>query len=111
VVLDSDYREYTIILKLELSFDNELKVTNLKLVLTKDITESTDMITVNFECVSNFSVKELGGGISQLLYLRIKDIKDKQWDRANYEVSEFERDSIYFLCQNVKITHKSMLQE
>lgn len=105
--IDSGYSQYKIISKLEFNIDFEAKIYNLKLVLSKDNIESLDTICMNFGCVSNFSVKELGGGINQLLYLQIKDIRDRQWDRVNYEVSEFERESIYFFCQDVKITRLS----
>ncbi|MBC7880095.1 MAG: hypothetical protein H7Y37_02070 [Anaerolineae bacterium] len=105
--INSEYHQYKIISKMEFNIDFEAKIYNLKLVLAKDDIESSDTIRMDFGCVSNFSVKELGGGINQLLYLQIKDIRDRQWDRVNYEVSEFERESVYFFCQDVKITRFS----
>lgn len=54
--------------------------------------------------VSRLSLSGFGGGLTQLLCLRIRSVEDKGWDRVNFVVEDLERQSIWFECRDFQIT-------
>lgn len=75
----------------------------LTLTLMTDEARPADEIEATFFDVANLSLRDFGGGITQLLQLAIEDISQLGLDRTGYRVSELERDSISFTCRLVAI--------
>ena len=63
----------------------------------------SSVIRVQFCGVSNLSLREFGGGMTQVPDLNIEDIHERQWSNVVYRVTESERESISFLCSDVSI--------
>src|SRR5258706_15909865 len=53
--------------------------------------------------VTNLSLQDFGGGLTQLMSLRVEDVSGRQWDRIAYSVTELKHESIAFLCRDVSI--------
>ena len=78
-------------------------VCDLTLDLAKGSTAGSEAISIKFIDVSGLQLNEFGGGINQLCRLDIVDVGHRQWDRINYEVWDFETETIRFLCRDLKI--------
>jgi len=59
-------------------------------------------LSVTFEDVSNLRLFDFGGGLTQIMYLNVVDIRDRQLDRACFEVSDHERQAISFACRSIR---------
>lgn len=82
-------------LRLEFSVDADSGVCRLILDLAPSQTQDTRTLRAGFVDVSNLSIREFGGGLTQVVDLAVEDISDKQLDRIKYEVKELERESQY----------------
>jgi hypothetical protein len=60
---------------------------------------------VDFMDVSGVSLKEIGGGMTQFMLLKIEDVSKYQLDRIQYKISEIEHGRISFSCQAFKIAN------
>jgi hypothetical protein len=96
-------RGYTNLVRLDFSVDQFTYVCVLTIDLTKDDPDSPGYVRAYFTGVSNLSIKNIGGALTQLQMLTINNISDRQLDRVNYEVSELEHDSLSFVCQSFRI--------
>ena len=94
---------FSVLRRLEFFVQPRTGVTTLVVDLVRDDSERAEAVRATFEGVSNLSAQNLGGGLTQLLYLVVEDIKDQQLDRLRYSVCEAERDSIRFLCRTVAV--------
>jgi hypothetical protein len=94
---------FTILERLEFFVEPGSGIGTLLLHLSRDSSTNTDMVRARFDGVTGLSAKNLGGGLTQLLYLVVEDIRDQRLDRLNYAVAEVEKDSIRFMCRDVFI--------
>jgi hypothetical protein len=76
----------------------------LDLVLAKGMAGSSDSVRMHCEAVSQFEVKGFGGGHTQLLYLVVEDVSDRQWDRVRFRVGDAEDDKMSFYCNAVVVS-------
>ena len=100
--LNDKWRGFTTVLRLEFSVELPSGSCTLSLELMRGV-EKGDVLAVEFLDVAALSLKDFGGGMTQLLLLRVDDIMDKQLDRRNYEVRELERDSLSFVCRDFRV--------
>ena len=94
-------RGFTILLSLEFVTEIESGVCTLSLLLAESEERGARTIRAEFDGVANLYLRNIGGGLSQLLLILIKDISDRQLDRIQYEVKEMERDSLSFFCRAI----------
>ena len=92
---------FTVLLQLAFAALDEASTYRLPLELAESESVGSSAISVTFDDVSNLCLSEFGGGLTQLLHLRIVDIRDRQWDRSKFEVSEVERQVISFRCRSI----------
>ena len=65
--------------------------------------EADTAIDVVLVDVAGLTVRDLGGGLPQLLLLTVEDISMEQRDRANYRIRELERGSIECVCRAIDV--------
>ena len=97
-------RGFTVLVCLNFSVELESGKCHLILDLAESEIIGAKSIRAEFSGVSNLCLKNLGGGINQLLCLAIEDIRDRQLDRISYQVQELEEDSLSFYCQSLSIS-------
>ena len=93
---------YTVLRSLKFEVDASDGRCLLRLKLEKDESE-TDAIQAEFTGVADLSLRNFGGGLTQLLYLAIEDISAHQRDRVHYRVRDLERDMISFVCDGLSV--------
>jgi hypothetical protein len=98
--IDQELRGYTVVLALTFTADTASGICNLNVQLARDEAPRSDAIEAEFIDVGQLSLREFGGGLTQLLYMRVYDISERGLDRAKLQVEELERDSIKFECRS-----------
>jgi hypothetical protein len=76
----------------------ESGICNLALELARDEGYPAEVLRIVFSDVSSLQMREMGGGLTQILCLSIEDRKEEQLDRKRYFVSELETQNISFWC-------------
>jgi hypothetical protein len=88
---------------LELSTEADTGSCKLILHLGASETIRGRAVLAEFTEVRNLCIQNIGGGLTQLEFLLIENISDRQMDRVNYSVKEMERDAMSFLCQGIDV--------
>lgn len=104
--LNKYFEQYTIVHRMHFDMNSETLKYGLFLNLLKDEVDTDDSISIYFEGISHFSLKEFGDGLSQFELLYIRKIKEFVAEGLNYEVSELEEENISFLCEDVQFLDK-----
>jgi hypothetical protein len=60
------------------------------------------LLNLRFRGVQNLKLT-FGGQLTQIIGFDISDISQRQWDRLNWEVTDFENGRIHFYCREVEI--------
>jgi hypothetical protein len=64
-------------------------------------------VSVLFIGLSGLRLADVGHGVAELRCLRVRDLSDRQWDRAPYEVVDLDdaggQGSLRFFCQRVEV--------
>jgi hypothetical protein len=60
-------------------------------------------VTIAFDDVSNFSLKDFGGGPVQIMGFDILFVGDRGFEGINYEVEDYEDGRIHFFCGGVNV--------
>jgi hypothetical protein len=94
---------FTVVLNLQFSVEVQTGECQLTLNLARSERHGDESVEVDFMGVTNLSIKEFGGGITQLLLLSVEDVRDKQWDNIYYYVSEVENESISFFYREASV--------
>src|SRR5919204_5170594 len=95
-------RGHTTVLKLVFEASPDDWSYTLVLDLAEDETKGSSVIRVEFSGITNLALREFGGGVTQLMSLKIEDIHEWQWSKVVYRVSESEHKAISFLCSDVR---------
>jgi len=82
---------YTTVSRLEFVFDPVRSVCDLSLRLENPSNGKAVALTLNE--VANLKLKEFGGGLTQLLYLVVEDVRESQLDRINFRMRDVERET------------------
>jgi hypothetical protein len=101
--LNERWRGFTTVLRLKFSVDLPSGSCTLTVELMRGDIGKGEVLVVEFLDVAALSLKDFGGGLTQLLLLHVDDISHKQLDRRNYEVRELERDSLSFVCRDFRV--------
>src|ERR1700736_4520986 len=83
---------YTGVKRLEFVFHPAYSSYDLCLVLENPLNGKIKGVTLSE--VSHLAIREFGGGLTQLLYLMVEDIRDFQLDRVTYRVKDMERNML-----------------
>ena len=97
------WSNYTVIISIIFQTNMNDGVCTLIIDLATDERPGSKAISMKFVGVSNLKLGEIGGGISQFCRLDVVDIRDKQWDRLNYRVWDYETERIEFMCRSFEI--------
>jgi hypothetical protein len=67
--------------------------------MSKDFFE----ISITFKNVSNLKLDFNGVGLHQISGFDILDISDNGWEKINFQIEDYEDDSINFSCEEIEI--------
>ncbi len=65
---------------------------------------SGETVILFCEDISNLHVSEFGGGLTQFLVLRGRDVREEQLDRVTFHFRDAERGAIAFDCVSAEVT-------
>jgi len=105
--VNSAIRGFTILRRLEFAANEDLSDYTLLLELVDRPRPPYTSVSVQFYGVSELVAKDLGGGLTQLLFLKVQDISELQIDRARFRVDELERNSLLFVCESLRLLPSS----
>ena len=63
-------------------------------------------VSIKFDGVANLNLREIGGGLSQIMGLEVESIKERQWESLNFRVTDFEHGKIEFLCRDYNVVRE-----
>lgn len=101
--INQQLQGFTVLLNMNFRANDNASTYTLRLDLGESEAVGSRAIALEFEDVAQLSVSKFGGGLTQLMRLMVKDVRDRQWDRVAYEVSDVEREAIFFTCKDVKL--------
>lgn len=61
-----------------------------------------DVVNIKFIDVSQFAAHDFGGGLTQLMHMRVSKL-DSGFDRARYQLSDFEDKKISFYFSSFSV--------
>jgi hypothetical protein len=96
-----EWRDYRIVQQVLFRFDTINSACELILELSQDPEAAEGLVELRFGHVRDLELSGLGGGLTQLLCLRARDVRSAQWDRVSYEVEDLERRAIFFRCKEL----------
>lgn len=100
--LNALLKGFSIVRRLEFSVEVESGAGTLIVELARRDTGNEEVLMVEFLDAASLSVRDFGGGLTQLLQLHVEDISYQQLDRRNYKVRDLERESFSFVCSDFK---------
>jgi hypothetical protein len=98
---------YTAVKRLELVHDPTAGAYSLLLELAQDESPFAPSVTVKFFDVSQLTIKNGAGGLSQFHLLVAEDISHRQLDRIKYLIRELENENISFACRRFRVEDNS----
>lgn len=63
-------------------------------------------VVLHCEDVSSLHISEFGGGLTQFLVLRGRDVREKQLDRVRFHFCDLERGAIAFDCVTADVAEQ-----
>ena len=63
-------------------------------------------VSIQFNGVADLNMRGVGGGLSQIMGLKVETIKERQWERLNFRVTDFEHGKIEFLCRDYEVVRE-----
>lgn len=94
----------SVIRRLQFESEQRTGLCTLQLELVDDPTHPTQRRLLRAEGVTNWSVAELGGGVTQLCDLHASDVSHLQHDRVRYLLEERERGALRLSCAHLSVT-------
>jgi hypothetical protein len=73
---------------------------NIEFVLSKKARGDPQRLIINFKDVTNFKFMQPNSSLLQLTQIEITSIKDRQWETANYKVTEAEENIFSLICKD-----------
>jgi hypothetical protein len=74
-----------------------------QIVLESEDRPKNYKLELEFNGVTDLRLKDFGGGETRIIGFDIEEIANRQWDKINWKVLDFEHDSIEFLCRSVRV--------
>lgn len=69
-----------------------------------DASEDFFEISMTFKNISSFKLDFHGAGLHQISGLDILDVSDDGLEKINFQIEDYENDSISFVCEEVEVT-------
>lgn len=80
---------------------------DLMLALRRDLVGDGPLLSLNFHGVALLHLSDFGGGLTQVMSLRVEDVRERQWEYLNYSVFDLEDDRVSFLCRSIECVESS----
>ena len=96
-------RGFTIVTDVRLTFDCSTWASDLTVTLAADERPGADVVMLLCRGVSELTLRDFGGGLTQLLYLAIDDVRNEQLDRVRFRVREVERSNFSLACRDLSV--------
>lgn len=61
------------------------------------------LVSIKFIGINNFKINGLGSTPKQVMGFDIVDISDRGWENINFQIEDYEDDSIGFYCKEICI--------
>lgn len=106
--INADLAIATIVKRMEFIADLRMGGCSLMMELVDDHRLPTAEVVVEARGVCDWSVQRLGGGISQLLCLRARDVRDEQHDRVNFVLEDLEDGALSLKCEELVTSRRSV---
>lgn len=84
--------------------DNQCDLT---FALRRDSVDEGPLLSLRFHGVALLNLSDFGGGLTQVMCLRVEDIRGRQWEYLNYSVSDLEDNRVRFLCRSIECIESS----
>ncbi len=84
--------------------DNQCDLT---FALRRDSGDEGSLLSLRFHGVALLHLSDFGGGLTQVMCLRVEDVRERQWENLNYSVSDLEDDRVRFLCRSIECMESS----
>jgi hypothetical protein len=68
---------------------------DLSLSMSASESFESDAVLIRFTDVSNFSARDIGGGLTQMMHLKVTEL-NSGWDRMHYQLDELEDNNMFF---------------
>jgi hypothetical protein len=94
------WQGFTVVVSFSFTTDLATGGCSLVIDLAEDTKPGSRAVSLQFDTVADLMLTDIGGGITQLLSLDVRDISRQQWDRQRYQVVDLERNAISFRCQS-----------
>ena len=65
------------------------------------------LLSLKFHGVARLHLSDFGGGLTQVMCLRVEDVRERQWECLNYSVADLEDDRVRFLCRSIECIEAS----
>lgn len=101
--LNTALRGMSALRRFDLSADDFCIDYTLLLGLSADEKSRKRYLLVAFYGVWRLQTVNFGGGLTQILCLRVSDIRDRGLDRSYFQVSDLERGNVSFMCKSFQI--------
>ena len=102
--INADLARATIVVRMEFATDLRSGQCTLVLELVDSERVPADKVLLEARGVSDVAIKGLGGGITQLLCLRVSDIRNRQHDRARFVLEDLEEGALSLKCDSLSAT-------
>lgn len=86
---------HTCLRSLNIRFNREELTYDLFLSMSISENIGSDTVLIRFTDVSNFSSRDIGGGLTQMMHMNVIEL-NFGWERINYELSELEDKKLSF---------------
>lgn len=102
--INADLAIATIVKRMEFTTDVRTGRCSLVLELLDDEHRPTARIVAEARGVSEWRTQGLGGGITQLLCLRARDVTNQQHDRVKFVLEDLENGALSLRCEELATT-------
>jgi hypothetical protein len=81
---------------------------DLTFALRRDSVDEGPLLSLRFHGVALLHVSGFGGELTQVMCLRVEDVREGQWEHLHYSVSDLEDDRVRFLCRSIECIESSL---
>jgi len=86
---------HTCLRGLTIQLNDEELTYDLSLAMSVSENYESDAVLVRFTDVKNFSSRDIGGGLTQMMHLNVSKL-NSGWERIHYELNELEDNKLSF---------------
>lgn len=72
-----------------------------------DVSRNFFEVSITFKTISSLKINFSGVGLHQISGFDILDISNNGWEKINFQIEDYEDDSITFCCEEIEINEVS----